>query len=65
MITLDWNKATDGLLPAVIQDAQTRQVLMLGYMNAESFALTQKTGRIPDRLRPERPFVFEHSRRRH
>lgn len=31
-----------GLIPAVIQDAETSQVLMLGYMNREAFDKTQK-----------------------
>lgn len=34
-----------GLLPAVAQDAATGEVLMLAYMNAESFAETLATGR--------------------
>jgi len=34
-----------GLLPAVAQDAETGEVLMLAYMNAESFAETVATGR--------------------
>lgn len=33
-----------GLVPAIIQDACTEQVLMLGYMNAESLVKTQDTG---------------------
>ncbi|MCQ2974823.1 MAG: bifunctional phosphoribosyl-AMP cyclohydrolase/phosphoribosyl-ATP diphosphatase HisIE [Bacteroidales bacterium] len=33
-----------GLIPAIIQDHITRQVLMLGYMNEESFKKTQETG---------------------
>lgn len=33
-----------GLAPAIIQDAKTRQVLMLGYMNAESFNKTLESG---------------------
>lgn len=33
-----------GLVPAIVQDARTEQVLMLGYMNAESLAKTQETG---------------------
>ena len=33
-----------GLVPAIVQDAATRQVLMLAYMNAESLRLTQSTG---------------------
>ncbi len=40
---LDWNK-NDGLIPAIIQDAKTKEVLMLGYMNEESFALTKQSG---------------------
>lgn len=32
-------------MPAIAQDAQTGQVLMLAYMNAESFAETVRTGR--------------------
>jgi phosphoribosyl-ATP pyrophosphohydrolase/phosphoribosyl-AMP cyclohydrolase len=36
---LDWAKG-DGLLPAVVQDARTGAVLMLGYMNAESLRAT-------------------------
>lgn len=39
---LDWNKG-DGLLPVIVQDSQTEQVLMLGYMNADSLAKTLKT----------------------
>ena len=34
-----------GLLPAIAQDAATGQVLMLAWMNAESFAETVRTGR--------------------
>jgi phosphoribosyl-AMP cyclohydrolase len=34
----------NGLIPAIVQDADTGQVLMLAWMNAESFALTIKTG---------------------
>ena len=41
--TIDFAKG-GGLVPAIVQDAQTEQVLMLGYMNAESLAKTQETG---------------------
>jgi len=37
-------KCADGLLPAVIQDADTLKVLMLGYMNREAFEKTLATG---------------------
>ena len=42
---LDWAKG-DGLIPAIVQDCATRQVLMLGYMNAEALAKTQETGKV-------------------
>ncbi|WP_035566286.1 bifunctional phosphoribosyl-AMP cyclohydrolase/phosphoribosyl-ATP diphosphatase HisIE [Hymenobacter sp. IS2118] len=35
-----------GLVPAIIQDADTGQVLMLGYMNAEAWSRTQQDGRV-------------------
>ena len=35
-----------GLIPAIIQDEASGDVLMLGFMNAESFALTQRTGEV-------------------
>ncbi len=33
-----------GLVPAIVQDANTRQVLMLAYMNAEALQATLRTG---------------------
>ena len=36
----------DGLVPAIIQDADTRQVLMLGYMNREAYDKTLAEGRV-------------------
>lgn len=42
---LDWEK-TDGLIPAIIQDEATGQVLMLGYMNRESLEKTLKSGNV-------------------
>lgn len=41
---LTYNDA--GLIPAIAQDAGTREVLMLAWMNAESIAQTLKTGRV-------------------
>jgi phosphoribosyl-ATP pyrophosphohydrolase/phosphoribosyl-AMP cyclohydrolase len=38
-MTIDFNKG-EGLVPAVIQDEQTLEVLMLGYMNAEAYQKT-------------------------
>ncbi|SEK96073.1 phosphoribosyl-ATP pyrophosphatase /phosphoribosyl-AMP cyclohydrolase [Pseudoxanthomonas sp. GM95] len=43
--TLDWAKG-DGLLPAVVQDADTLRVLMLGYMNAEALQVTRESGHV-------------------
>jgi phosphoribosyl-ATP pyrophosphohydrolase/phosphoribosyl-AMP cyclohydrolase len=40
---LAWDKM-DGLLPAIVQDARTLQVLMLGYMSREALAQTLETG---------------------
>jgi len=42
---LDWAKM-DGLLPAVVQDAATLQLLMLGYMNAEALRRTLESGQV-------------------
>src|SRR5699024_3597416 len=36
---------SDGLVPAIVQDATTREVLMLGYMNDQALHLTLTTGR--------------------
>ncbi|MGR8824498.1 phosphoribosyl-AMP cyclohydrolase [Leuconostoc mesenteroides] len=41
----DFNKQSqNGLIPAVIVDAETKAFLMLGYMNKESYSLTKSTG---------------------
>jgi len=42
---LDWAKG-DGLLPAIVQHADSGTVLMLGYMNRESLAATLSTGQV-------------------
>ncbi len=42
-VVIDFEKM-DGLAPAVVQDATTGDVLMVGFMNAESYAKTQETG---------------------
>ncbi|WP_234736219.1 bifunctional phosphoribosyl-AMP cyclohydrolase/phosphoribosyl-ATP diphosphatase HisIE [Tellurirhabdus bombi] len=41
---LNFDKSPDGLLPAVIQDAETGKVLMLGYMNREAYDKTKAEG---------------------
>jgi len=42
--TLTFNDA--GLIPAIAQDAQTKEVLMLAWMNADSIRRTLETGRV-------------------
>lgn len=42
---IDFNKG-EGLVPAIIQDAATKKVLMLGYMNEESLKVTRDTGNV-------------------
>ena len=41
-MTIDWNK--NPLIPAIAQDAQTNEILMLAYMNEEAYTLTLETG---------------------
>jgi phosphoribosyl-AMP cyclohydrolase / phosphoribosyl-ATP pyrophosphohydrolase len=43
--SLDWDKSA-GLIPAIVQDARSGAVLMLGYMNRDALAATQSTGRV-------------------
>ena len=45
VIELDWDKG-GGLLPAIVQDAGSGAVLMLGYMNREALAATAAAGRV-------------------
>jgi len=43
-IQIDFGK-TGGLVPAIVQDNETGEVLMLGYMNREAFDATLSTGK--------------------
>ncbi|MEI8059509.1 MAG: bifunctional phosphoribosyl-AMP cyclohydrolase/phosphoribosyl-ATP diphosphatase HisIE [Ferruginibacter sp.] len=45
-MTIDYNKYADGLVPAIIQDATTNKVLMLGFMNEAAVAKTQELQKI-------------------
>lgn len=45
-MNLNYEKYADGLIPAIVQDAKTRDVLMLGYMNREAFEKTQSTANV-------------------
>lgn len=42
---IDFNKSADGLVPAIIQDVETKNVLMLGYMNQEAYNRTKELGK--------------------
>ena len=43
---IDFDKNGDGLVPAIIQDAVTKNVLMLGYMNEEAYNKTKETKKV-------------------
>ena len=45
-MTIDFNKLGNGLVPAIIQDAYTNKVLMLGFMNEEAFKKTESEKRV-------------------
>ena len=44
-MNIDFEKM-NGLVPAIIQDNTTRNVLMLGYMNREAYEKTLATGKV-------------------
>lgn len=45
-MNIDYNKNENGLIPAIIQDAATKNVLMLGYMNNEAYKKTVATSKV-------------------
>lgn len=45
-MNIDFDKYADGLVPAIVQDANTNIVLMLGFMNQQALQITQQTGRV-------------------
>jgi phosphoribosyl-ATP pyrophosphohydrolase/phosphoribosyl-AMP cyclohydrolase len=45
-MTIDFSKHPDGLVPAIVQDANTKCVLMLGFMNQEAVTKTQETQQV-------------------
>ncbi len=45
MVELDFAKSADGLLPAIVQDKESGEVLMLAYINRESWQMTLDTGK--------------------
>jgi phosphoribosyl-AMP cyclohydrolase len=44
MIELDFSKSEDGLIPAIAQDWETGEVLMLAYINEDAWRYTLETG---------------------
>lgn len=42
----DFSKYDDGLVPAIVQDAISNKVLMLGFMNEDAFAQTKTVGKV-------------------
>lgn len=45
-MNIDFKKSNDGLIPAIIQDFETKKVLMLGYMNLEAYEKTLVTNKV-------------------
>ena len=45
-MNIDFNKNQDGLVPAIVQDAITKNVLMLGYMNKDAYSKTVDTKKV-------------------
>ncbi|MDZ4806949.1 MAG: bifunctional phosphoribosyl-AMP cyclohydrolase/phosphoribosyl-ATP diphosphatase HisIE [Bacteroidota bacterium] len=45
-MTPDFSKYTDGLVPVIIQDYNTKKVLMLGFMNEEAFNKTKQESNV-------------------
>lgn len=45
-MTIDFSKYTDGLAPCIIQDNNTKTILMLGFMNAEALHQTEMEGKV-------------------
>ncbi|WP_294241552.1 bifunctional phosphoribosyl-AMP cyclohydrolase/phosphoribosyl-ATP diphosphatase HisIE [uncultured Chryseobacterium sp.] len=45
-MNINFNKSQDGLVPVIIQDDRTLQVLMLGYMNEEALQKTRQEGTV-------------------
>lgn len=45
-MTIDFSKYADGLVPAIIQDAATAKVLMLGFMNEEALLKTKELQKV-------------------
>ena len=60
---LDFDKM-NGLVPAIIQDNETRKVLMLGFMNKEAYDKTVETGKVTFFSRTKKSSLDERRRKR-
>ncbi|MFV0605556.1 MAG: bifunctional phosphoribosyl-AMP cyclohydrolase/phosphoribosyl-ATP diphosphatase HisIE [Niabella sp.] len=45
-MSIHFSKSADGLVPVIVQDEKTLQVLMLGYMNEEALEKTKQEGKV-------------------
>lgn len=45
MVSLDFSKSDDGLIPAIVQDYKTNEILMLAYINQLAWEETLKSGK--------------------
>jgi len=45
-MTIDFSKSPDYMVPAIVQDAHTKTVLMLGYMNEAAYQKTIETQKV-------------------
>lgn len=48
-VSLAWEelkKNSDGMVPVIVQDYETKDVLMMAYMNREAYEMTLRTGRM-------------------
>lgn len=45
-MSLDFSKYSNGLIPTIVQDKNTRKVLMLGFMNAEALQKTKESSKV-------------------
>ena len=61
--SIDFNKL-EGLVPAIIQDATTSKVLMLGFMNAEAYQKTVSEGKVTFYSRTKKTAVDKRGRKR-
>jgi len=45
-VNIEFEKYSDGLVPAVVQDSKTRRILMLGFMDREALSITRSSARV-------------------